>query len=87
MVLWNLLSQGQSMPFYSIYCFEERVELYAFEHEALAAGQEGRLVSTQKDYQCAYAFAVHLAQAKQLRLIDRAQPLSSSTERSVALLQ
>lgn len=80
MVLWSLLSQVQRMSFYSIYCFEGRVELYALEREALAVGQKGRLISTQKGYQCAYAFAVHLAQAKQLPLVDRAQAPSNSTE-------
>lgn len=67
------------MSFYSIYCLEGHIELYAFEREALAVGPKGRLVATQKDYQCAYAFAVTLAQAKQLPLVDRTQAPQTST--------
>jgi hypothetical protein len=66
------------MSFYSLYCLEGRMELYAVEREALAVHQGGRLISTQKGYQCAYEFAVALAQAKQMPLVDHAQAHSTS---------
>ena len=54
------------------------MELYTVEREALAVHQGGRLISTQKGYQCAYEFAVALAQAKQMPLVDHAQAHSTS---------
>ena len=58
------------MSFYSIYVIEEFVELRTSEQERVAIARRGRLISTQKDYQCAKEAGMTLAKEKQLLFVD-----------------
>jgi hypothetical protein len=58
------------MSFYSIYLIEESVELRTLEQERVAIDRQGRLVSTQKDYQSAKEVGITLAKEKNLLFVD-----------------
>jgi hypothetical protein len=58
------------MSFYSIYLIEGSVELRTLEQERVAIAGQGRLISTQKNYQSAKEIGITLAKEKNLLFVD-----------------